>query len=351
MMLNNFCRHLSNGARVYLKNNSLSWSPCCYWDGPAIPFSQVLSHRKVINIDTPWVHQECQKCRQEEEYKLGYRRNGLNVIPAGIPDNKIAWLDIQFDMTCNGGCLICGPWSSSLWQSELARHHEYKLEKSVNNIEQNVKKVFGTLDTSELRMIQFLGGEPFLSDVDYYALSYIANPGQCDIKYTTNGSVYPKPDRIQRWKDFKSVLVNFSIDGIGKKFEYLRYPLIWNQVNNNIQRMINETDCRFHVNHTLTPFNILYYNEFEQWVKKTFPTDRFSGVHVHTAYGVMSVSACSDKLREKVKQTYGEQHNLTKLLADNPLSGRENFWNYINRWDQRRSQSWRSVFPDLVEVI
>ena len=97
--MNSFCRHLSNGCRVYVNNNAISWMPCCYWDGPAIDFAEILSHRKVINISTPWAHQECQKCRREEQYKPGYRRAGLNVIPDGIPDSKIAWLDIQADIT------------------------------------------------------------------------------------------------------------------------------------------------------------------------------------------------------------------------------------------------------------
>ena len=322
--------------------------PCCYWDGPAIDFAEILSHRKVINISTPWAHQECQKCRREEQYKPGYRRAGLNVIPDGIPDSKIAWLDIQADITCNGGCLICGPWNSSYWQSELARYGEFQVSKTVNTLKQNVEKIFDTLDVSELKLIQFLGGEPFLSDVDKFALPYIKNPEQCEIKYTTNGSVYPQADRIQRWEDFKSVLINFSIDGIGERFEYLRYPLKWNKVHDNVRRLIDNTgdNVRFHINHTLTPLNIFYYNEFEQWVDKTFPKNRFVGVHAHSAYGVMSVSSSGAKLREKIKQVYGAEHNLTKMLEDNPRTNNE-FWKYIATWDRRRSQRWQLAFPDI----
>ena len=43
------------------------------------------------------------------------------------------------------------------------------------------------------------------------------------ISYNTNGSIYPK-DYIDLWKQFKSVQVFFSVDGVGERFNYIRHP-------------------------------------------------------------------------------------------------------------------------------
>lgn len=319
-----------------------------------MPFNNLPVLRTQINKPTPWANPECNKCRDEEAHKpksTWYRAAGLNVIPSGLPDTKTAWLDIQADNTCNGGCLICGPWSSSHWQSELAKFGEFKLAKTKEIFKHSVDRIFNQIDVSELRFVHFLGGEPFLSDVDSHALPRIPNPSICDIRYTTNGSVYPTADRLALWEPFKSVIINLSIDGVGPRFEYLRYPLNWNKVDSNISRFINETNVRFQINHTVTPFNIFYHQEFLDWVDKTFPKERLGNIHVHTAYGVMSVKNCNNKLRQMVIDKYGEGHTLSKMLRDSPEIVSTDFWNYIDKWDQRRSQSWKTCFPELVGII
>lgn len=354
MSSNTFCRHLSNGYRIVIDNNRITWRPCCYWTGQAMPFINLAEFRKQINDPTPWARAECQQCRSEEQYKeTGYRIAGLQVIPSDLPDTKVAWLDIQADITCNGGCLTCGPWSSSYWQSELAKYNEYQVKKTNLNLTLHINNIFTRLDTSELRLIQFLGGEPFLSDADTIALPKIAHPEICEIKYTTNGSVYPQSTRMKQWEKFKSVVVNFSIDGIGPRFEYQRYPLKWDKVESNIRRLINETDSKikFHINHTVTPFNVYYYQEFLDWADTIFPADRFMGIHTHTAYGVLSVKNCSDKLRKLVLDKYGADHITYKMLQDNPIADDTEFWQHIATWDKRRNQDWKEIHPDIVEYM
>lgn len=349
MTSNTFCRHLSNGYRIYIKNGKITWLPCCYWEGSALPFKNLEQHRTRLNISTPWAHQECNKCHIEEAYKTsGYRAAGNGIIPE-LPDSKVGWLDIQADMTCNGGCLICGPWSSSYWQNELAKYNEYVIAPIEKNLQPLVDEIFQALDTSELRLLQFLGGEPFLSKVDQYALQHIVNPHICKLKYTTNGSVYPKSTRINQWRNFKEVLINLSIDGVGDRFDYLRYPLKWNQVEDNIKKLINEPldNIKFHINHTVTPLNIYYYDEFLDWVDSTFPKERFTGIHTHTAYGVMSVAGATDGIRAKVLNKYGADHMLWKMLESNKLQN-SNFWTHINLWDHRRSTNWQTTFPDII---
>ena len=349
MTANTFCRHLSNGYRIYINQGKITWKPCCYWQDAEIPFDNIDTRRSEINVAEPWYHRACDQCGQEEIYKTpnGYREIGNRIIPV-IDQRRAGWIDIQADLTCNGGCLTCGPWSSSYWQSELAKYQEWVPVSVKQDLQGLVDSVFQSLDVSELRILQFLGGEPFLSDVDSWAMRYITRPEQCILKYTTNGSVYPKPDRVASWQQFEQVIINFSIDGIGSKFEYLRHPLQWSRVEDNIKRFLDENSVNlvFHINHTVTPLNIWYYDEFIDWVDRTFPSQRFKGIHTHPAYGVMSVSATNGRVRQMVRDRYGNDHILSKMLADNPYAD-SGFSKWIQQWDQRRGTDWRLVFGEI----
>jgi 4Fe-4S single cluster domain len=356
MDTNTFCKHLSNGYRIYIDNNqNITYMPCCYWQGAPLKFDTVLADRKFLNNSTPWAHKECNLCRKEEKYKeQNYRAIGNKIIPDNLPSTKVGWLDIQADITCNGGCLICGPHNSSFWTNQLNKYNEsLEVAKKVN-LQQSIDQIFQTLDFSEIHQLQFLGGEPFLSETDALALPYITNPQNCILKYTTNGSIYPDTNRITQWKNFKEVLINFSIDGVGDRFEYLRYPLKWSIVDQNARRFVSEApdNMMFHINHTITPLNIMYYDEFLAWVNSVFPADRFRGIHTHTAYGIMSALNSSDQLKSQVISNYGKDHMLSKMINDNLLSRNvQGFLNYINTWDPRRGLNWREVFPEIADCF
>ena len=352
MSSNSFCKHLSNGYRFYINKGDITYHPCCQWTGDAIEFAEdtLDQQRTKWNIDTPWTHSECARCGNEETYKkaMSYRHTGNWRIPI-LPQNKVGWLDIQADMTCNGGCLICGPWNSSYWQSEMTKYQGQIPISNKVDLKSLVNRIFDAIDTSELSVLQFLGGEPFLSDVDAVGLSRIANPAQCTLKYTTNGSVFPKPDRIDRWKDFKSILITLSIDGINDRFDYLRYPLKWRVVENTINRMIAEfpPNTYFSINHSITPLNILYYDEFLQWVNNTF--DHVPWIHCHPAYGVMNPAHGGSILRDLVVAKYGKNHQLASMIQPQDVVDTQ-FLDYINLWDSRRKTNWRETFPAVIDI-
>jgi sulfatase maturation enzyme AslB (radical SAM superfamily) len=207
-----------------------------------------------------------------------------------------------------------------------------------------INRIFDAIDTSEIRLLQFLGGEPFLSDADVIGIDRIANPEQCTLKYTTNASIFPKSDRIDRWKRFEKVKITLSIDGIADRFNYLRYPLTWDVVENNIRRMLAEfpSNVEFNINHSITPLNILYYDEFLEWLDETF--GGVPRIHCHPAYGVMNPAAGGERLRDLVVAKYGEDHQLASMIYPEAEVNAE-FLEYINLWDSRRKTNWQKTFP------
>jgi sulfatase maturation enzyme AslB (radical SAM superfamily) len=173
-------------------------------------------------------------------------------------------------------------------------------------------------------------------------MARIANPEQCTLKYTTNGSIFPKSDRIDQWKRFEKVKITLSIDGIGERFDHLRYPLKWSVVENNIHRMLSEfpSNTEFTINHSITPLNILYYDEFLQWASNTFAS--MPKIHCHPAYGVMNPAHGGEQLRDLVIAKYSKDHQLSSMTHVGPATSE--FIEYINLWDSRRKTDWRKTF-------
>lgn len=60
--------------------------------------------------------------------------------------------------------------------------------------------------------------------------------------------------------------INFSIDAIDKKFEYVRYPLSWEKLNRNI-KWCRDQGIEISVNWTLSSLTMFYFDEIKTWFK------------------------------------------------------------------------------------
>jgi organic radical activating enzyme len=69
---------------------------------------------------------------------------------------------------------------------------------------------------------EITGGEPFLIKQQFDLLQFAADCGEAhhiEVHYNTNGSIFP--DHAPAiWSHFKKVEIAFSIDNVGKRFEY-----------------------------------------------------------------------------------------------------------------------------------
>lgn len=77
-------------------------------------------------------------------------------------------------------------------------------------------------------------------------------------------------------KKFKKVYLNFSIDDIGKRFEYQRKGANWNEVVENMKKYIahggyhgyNKIECKICC--TVTNMNIFYFPEYFSFMNEHF---------------------------------------------------------------------------------
>jgi hypothetical protein len=104
------------------------------------------------------------------------------------------------------------------------------------------------------------------------------------------------------------------------------------------------TNTEFTINHSITPLNILYYDEFLEWVNNNFAS--MPRIHCHAAYGVMNPVAGGQLLRDLVVAKYSKDHQLSSMTHTGSKVNKE-FLDYINLWDSRRKTNWQRTFSKV----
>jgi hypothetical protein len=351
-MPNSTCRLLSNGYKFNIEqDSSISYRPCCFFpesqklDAPAAEHQKF---RQRLNAIDSYTSDTCNNCNFQENAKLrkSFRNNSFYWVPSDAGPNDASYLEIQTDNTCNGGCIICGPWHSSYWQNELK---QFPIKQTVDPID----KILSFIDIQKTRRILFLGGEPFLSTADTKILPLIKQPELVNLQYTTNGSIYPSQVHIDLWSKFQSVLINFSLDGIGDRFDYIRYPLKWSQVEKNVTRMMKELpgNVQFKSNHTVNILNLYYHDEFEDWYSKLMLSKRFMEFTFNPCNGTLSPREVPRKLFNMLVDKYGADSKVIRTISNDRTNDQTQLLTYLSEIDSRRGLDWRRVFPEISDCF
>lgn len=261
----------------------------------------------------------CGTCKNNEAAGYESRRQGSNEWYRSHEientDVELVRLDYWVGDLCNLACAICGPPSSSVWKQELGIK-----QSTVTN------DVWKQLDLSSLKLVHFNGGEPLLSKEHVQFLHAIPNKSQVYINYNTNGTIKASKELQELWEKFKLVQLDFSIDDIDARFEYQRWPANWHDVTENLQWYIKHAphNCSFGVNTTVGILNKHNLENLDQWLKQNFNQTRFG-----------------DKIEHRKQLTNG------RFSTE---AGISQVRNLLDELDQRRGTSWRTVFPELVDL-
>lgn len=198
-----------------------------------------------------------------------------------VPD-KIQYLDLRLGNTCNLKCVMCSPHDSSMWVPEykkiipILKSEEVKRQLDWNEVTFNNTwyerpefwdEIFEQIPN--IKQIYFAGGEPLLIKEHLKFIKEIVNRGfekQITLRYNTNGILVSK-ELIEVWSKFKQVKINFSLDGIGTRLEYIRYPSDWKEIENNI-KLLDTTPDNIQVNiaFAVQVLNIKHVPDFIKWI-------------------------------------------------------------------------------------
>jgi MoaA/NifB/PqqE/SkfB family radical SAM enzyme len=235
--------------------------------------------------------QTCRKCWNEERAgRTSKRMHTLDRLKHSIPDTEwtkdakpLMFLDLKLGNICNLKCRICGSWSSSQFATEEINDAPPEEKKSTyayqmlragawpkenlqfwNQIDQHL---------TDIRYIEFTGGEPFMIAEHFAMLQGIVDRGiahRVEIHYNTNGTQYPE-QAIEIWRHFKTVEIAFSIDDLGARFEYQRSNAVWSDVVYNIDRFRflrqDYPNIRLQCCSTVNVFNVRYIDQLARWLE------------------------------------------------------------------------------------
>ena len=262
-----YCINLDKGVRV---DNKGTCTSCCL---QMIPYQDELGNElnirrnsldDAINSRTATIIREnlkkgvqdphCNYCWSQENVGRRSKRMIDNEHRADL-DRKIQVqiLDLNMGTTCNIKCRTCGPDNSSFWNKEfLALHDGYgsiasgkkefteyfrQFNKSFEDDSAIWDDIFNHL--SDIRYIDMYGGEPLLMKKQWKVLKHAIELGyskNISLHYNTNGTLWDE-EKFNILNEFKHISMDFSLDGIQNRFEFMRHPAKWEPVIKNFNTL------------------------------------------------------------------------------------------------------------------
>ena len=254
-------------------------------------------------------------------------------------------IKLKFGNLCNLKCLTCGPYSSSRWAHERDTVEEMNIFKELKDqISSASREKYGELyqesfdyefqlDSTRLnynfndqfynefkvllkhiKLIVISGGEPFLNEYFYEFIEWlILNNFSKKLSIIVFSNLTKLPKNYKTFYDkFHSFEINVSIDGVGKKDEYIRRGTNFELKNKNIIQL----DKYFHLNFcvTLSLMNVGYQKDLIKYCKQFKKYPSFFNVLVEPFY--LQINNLPPDIIELYKKR-GETHRLFNSSSNN----------------------------------
>jgi MoaA/NifB/PqqE/SkfB family radical SAM enzyme len=365
----------------------------------------------------------CSKCIAEESKGVASKRiwetgswmeDGIDVEELikqtqedGTVPEKLVYLDLRLGHTCNLKCVMCSPHDSSQWVSDHKKVYPLFQAKELKEQMQWDRKDFNNkwhenpyfwkemyAQIPNLKQVYFAGGEPLMIREHKWFLEEIIRQGYADkilIRYNTNGLLVDD-EIIELWKKFKKVKVGFSIDAVGDRNYYIRYPSDWVTIERNLHKLDNTPDnIQVSIATAIQILNVKHLADFAKWkitqnFKKVNLENTVGGiqagggiVNMHLLYipTFLSIRLLPQSDKAEVRRSFGE---LANWLHDNYRQD-EDFWKlnpygwkrwqavldfmdaedhedqlpafkeYIQRMELLRGTDFKTTFPELAHLL
>ena len=341
-------------------------APCCAAQGQSCSNDQV-------NFDTnPFLlrlrqenqagiaSKECSVCWNQEKYTGRSLRTSSIEFYSQYQQPGLQNLDWNVEPICNAKCIICSNYHSSSWLAEDQKFSDtaFPISRSAATARDN--NIIDQINFENIVRVYFNGGEPVLSQDPVKILQKLSDLGklnQIDVGFNMNGSCMPSDEMIALLKQAARVTVYFSIDGTGPQFEYIRYPLKWNTVTENIQKVIELGFDHVVMSTALGIHNVhLAQQTQDWWVKFTQPYQE--RIKIHNTYqlvvGLLGIDTASLALKEQLLREFSSQSDAVAQLISSSLqsaNGNNQWIDRLHQLDQRRSLDWRTTLPNLYQSV
>lgn len=363
-----YCPMIHGGLNIDLRDKSgnLGYNQCCLSSSPLIKdhdgnikwYDPQLNHIRNINLEGKW-SPDCWECEKLEKAGVkSFRKSMIEKLGCEKDSAGPRRIDLLFDRNCNLACRTCGEWGSTLWTKHLKDNNlPYEYHTQFDNFAK-IKSYLESLDLSNLEMLQFCGGETLLSPVYWQTAEFLAElvpdaKSRIEIGFQTNGTQSISEKWYPIIEKFKLVKLLCSIDGIGEKFDYLRWPASWNQTVDNLfsLRAKLPSNVMFFVQETTSCLNLYHFEEVGEWVKQNFSANREGDATDHsTQLAIHSYLNCDNITQEYRDALQGKRqsHVISTDWCEQPERIKM-FIRETDKFDRLRHQDWKKTFPEVAE--
>lgn len=304
----------------------------------------------------------CMRCYKEEENLFQSKRQlELSRFGKGIFDMfgpiepNFKFIELRLGNLCNVKCRTCNPSSSSQWVTEYNKlQEELKFVTHYDKINSDWTESDEFWDdllnhSKDLELIYINGGEPTLVEKHWNYLERLIERGlhkQVKLWYSIN--MTNVPDKLlEIWSQFKEVEVHASIDDLYDRNAYIRKGTKWDDVEENLNKLIDTKWINLSVTQTISWMNAYYVKEFREYFSKM-------GVTVNTNYVYDPKFYNIAILPESVKEQLVDivpidilNHMSTDISHTLLQQGFE-----YNKWlDNSRNEDFAMKFPEWAKLL
>lgn len=358
---------------------------------------------QMLNNEIP---NSCTKCFEEESSGIVSKRQWETVVwkerldinpivdstgvDGSLPVN-IPYFDLRLGNMCQLKCVMCSPHDSSSWIKEWKlQYPKYKTVelKTDQRWDSNFDYTWYQKSTFledmrsnayNIRELYFAGGEPLLIPEHYKILEFMVETGAaklCVLRYNSNGLELPEK-LFELWNHFKEVKFNFSVDAVGERNDYIRYPSKWSNVVANLERLDDTPNnitvniaCAVQILNVLTIPDLVHWKESRNFKKINLPPYGAGLIGTHLVYlpSYLNVRVLPKHLKDKVvKQVdyfcsqkinnnefmsnpYGLkrwQGLVHYMMAEDWSNKIPTLLDYLNVCDDTRGSNFKETFPEL----
>jgi MoaA/NifB/PqqE/SkfB family radical SAM enzyme len=367
-----------------------TYKPCCKYQGNLTHKKKTLSAKDSDLMDV-WQSDSMQSLRSDllknkrpkgcsvcwKEEAAGIRSMRFDSFNYGITREVLESyphplrLDIYPSNICNLQCRICSPHYSTKWIPEARETLGIVEETHLNLTKDNLGWIEKWLP--HIKEIGLFGGEPlYLKECVRIMELCVEKDEARHIKLliNTNATIYSEK-LVSLFSKFEKVLLNFSIDDIGKRFEYQRKGARWEEAVSNIEAYVaaggfrhkDRIECKICC--TVSAFNVFYLPEFLTWLNQRFPGMK---VYLNMLHGPYSLSCnnfpapVKEIITRRLNNLPGlnisfdnEQtrtmENVVDYLNSSPAAPFKDFVAEVERGDRYRKEDFKTVFKELYDML
>ena len=389
------CPHSYNGLRV---SNNGSITPCCYYN-EMTPFldesgrvmktnthsiEQMMdnpSRNKLISdLENGIKHDGCKRCWEDEEYH-GESKRTRDLKYDYKDDRHVRYLELNLGNTCNMACRMCSIGASIKWYGEHQTIYEQDTDlkddtkykdwvRSYYKSYEDESMFWNELEKSlpHIEQIDMYGGEPMLVKKQWETLKKSIELGYAknqELHFNTNGTIF-KEEYIEILKEFKRVVISFSIDATEQRFNYIRHHGDWVTINQNIKNWLKYKSDKiyFDVAVTVTNLNLYYLDELMEWCMEMDLNPYFIDVWYPDFYSPSNLPQSAKNLINKKFDIYLYKEGMPPNIVSGIKGSIQNMnnqemsdlvWQKFlknNKFlDTSRNQSFEETFKELNSVI